>query len=118
MGGRQADQRDASVLPDIQQRLSESHAVLWSVVIIGSVLDIVTTIVGTFRGAPEGNPVALAFMQTYGTPGVGLLKFSALVLVVLLWAALPDRYATAVLSAFALVSLIVVGANTVTLAAL
>lgn len=70
------------------------------------------------RGAPGGNPVALALIDTYGTPGVGLVNFSALVVVVLLWATLPDRYATAVLSAFALVSLAVVGVNTVTLAAL
>jgi hypothetical protein len=118
MGGRQAGERGANLQLRVERRLSESHAVLWSVVIVASVFDIVTTIVGAYRGAPEGNPVALAFIETYGTPGVGLLKFSALVLVVLLWAALPDRYATAVLSAFAVVSLVVVGLNTVTLATL
>jgi uncharacterized membrane protein len=118
MGGRQADERGASLQLQVERRLSESHAVLWSVVIVASVFDIVTTIVGVYRGIPEGNPVAQAFIETYGTPGVGLLKFSALVLVVLLWASLPDRYATAVLSAFAVVSLAVVGVNAVALAAL
>jgi len=116
MGGRTGDERDASLRPTLKRQLSESHAVLWSVVIVASVFDIVTTIVGIYHGAPEGNPVALAFMKTYGTPGIGLLKFSVLVLVVFLWATLPDRYATAVLSAFALVSLAVVGINAVTLA--
>jgi hypothetical protein len=118
MGGRKADQRGARRLPDAKQRLSESHAVLWSVVIVASVFDIVTTMAGVHRGAPEGNPVALAFMETYGTPGVGMLKFSALVVVVVLWARLDDRRATALLAAFALVSLFVVAVNAVTVASL
>jgi uncharacterized membrane protein len=100
----------------VHRQLSESHAVLWSVVILASVFDIVTTSVGLEQGLQEGNGVARAFIATYGTPGIGLLKFSALVVVVLLWAALPDRYATVVLATFAWVSLLVVAANAVTLA--
>ncbi|MFC7135179.1 MULTISPECIES: DUF5658 family protein [Salinibaculum] len=98
--------------------LSESDAVLWTVVILASVFDIVTTIVGLGRGLDEGNRVARAFMETYGTPGIGLLKFSALVVVVLLWTVLDDERASAVLAGFAIVSLLVVGANALTLAAL
>ena len=103
---------------DRARPLSESHAVLWSVVLVASVFDIVTTIVGLAGGADEGNAVAWAFLETYGTPGIGLLKFSALLVVALLWWRLPDRYATVVLSAFALVSLLVVALNAVTLASL
>jgi hypothetical protein len=78
----------------------------------------VTTIVGIGRGASEGNTVAHAFIETYGTPGIGLLKFSALVLVVGLWATLSDRHATVVLATFAVISLVVVALNAVTLAGL
>jgi hypothetical protein len=100
----------------VERRLSESHAVLWAVVILSSLFDVVTTMVGLERGLGEGNAVARAFIETYGTPGIGLLKFSALVVVVLLWTWLDDQRATAVLAGFALVSLVVVALNAVTLA--
>jgi len=92
--------------------------VLWTVVILASAFDVVTTMAGVTRGATEANVVARAFFETYGTPGIGLLKFSVLILVVALWANLSDRYATAVLAAFAIVSLVVVGINAVTLTTL
>ena len=98
--------------------LSKSQAVLWVVVILASALDVVTTLVGLARGAEEANAVAVAFIETYGTPGVGLLKFCVLVVVVLLWWRLPDRQAYAVLLGFALVSLTVVALNAATLASL
>ena len=107
------------VLPgDVERHLTETHAVQWTVIVVASGLDVVTTIVGIERGAAEGNAVARAFIETYGTPGIGLLKFAALVVVVLLWGLLPERYGTAVLSGFALVSLLVVAANALTLAGL
>ena len=109
---------DTDVIWRVERQLSESHAVLWTVVILASVFDIVTTIVGIGHGLQEGNAVARAFIETYGTPGIGLLKFSALVLVVVLWAVLPDRYATLVLSVFAWITLLVVALNAVTLATL
>lgn len=105
-------------LRDHVSPLSESHAVLWSVVLVSSVFDVVTTIVGVAHGASEANTVAVAFLETYGTPGIGLLKFSALVVVTILWWRLSDTRATAVLMAFALVSLAVVAANALTLASL
>lgn len=111
-------ERDARGRLPTERRLSESHAVLWTVVILASLFDIVTTMVGLERGLAEGNAVARAFVETYGTPGVGLLKFSALVVVVVCWAWLDDRRATAVLTAFALVSLLVVASNALTLASL
>jgi hypothetical protein len=99
-----------------ERTLPESDAVLWTVVILASVLDVVTTMVGVGRGVPEGNVVARVFMETYGTPGVGLLKFSALVVVTVGWFVLPERYGTAGLQGMALASLVVVALNTVTLA--
>jgi uncharacterized membrane protein len=107
------------ILPgDLERHLTESHAVQWTIIIVATVFDIVTTIVGVERGASEGNAVARAFIETYGTPGIGLLKFAALVTVVILWGTLPDRYGTAVLTGFALVSLLVVALNALTLASL
>jgi len=102
----------------LERSLPESDAVLWTVVVLASVFDVLTTMVGVASGLPEGNAVARAFLSAYGTPGIGLLKFSALVFVVVLWAALPDRYGVAVLQAFSLVSLLVVALNAVTLATL
>lgn len=105
-------------LVGLRRPLPESDAVLWSVVVLASVFDVVTTMVGLERGLAEGNVVARAFIETYGTPGIGLLKFSALVVVVLAWALLPERYGTTVLQATALVSLLVVLVNALTLAPL
>jgi uncharacterized membrane protein len=99
-----------------ERPLPESDAVLWTVVILASVLDVVTTIVGIGRGFPEGHVVARVFMETYGTPGIGLLKFSALVVVTVGWFALPDRQAEAGLRGMAVASLVVVALNTATLA--
>jgi hypothetical protein len=103
---------------DHVRSLSESDAVLWAVVIVASVFDIVTTIVGIAQGASEANAVAVAFLETYGKPGIGLLKFAALVVVALSWWRLPDRHGSVVLLAFALVSLLVVALNALTLASL
>ena len=101
-----------------ERQLSESHTVLWTVVILSSLFDVVTTMVGIERGLGEGNAIARAFIETYGTPGIGLLKFSALLVVVVSWAWFDDRRATAVLVGFALVSLVVVALNAMTLAGL
>jgi hypothetical protein len=105
-------------LSDYVRPLSDSDAVLWAVVIVVSVFDIVTTIVGIAQGASEANQVAVAFLETYGTLGIGLLKFSALVVVTLAWWQLDDRYGSVVLLAFALASLLVVALNALTLASL
>lgn len=117
MDGDGATEGSAS-LQRLERALPESDAVLWTVVLLASVFDVVTTIVGLERGFAEGNAVAQAFIDTYGTPGIGLLKFVALVVVVVAWAALPERYGTAVLQGMAVVSLVVVALNALTLAPL
>ncbi len=93
----------------------ETHAVLWTVIIVAAVFDIVTTLVGLNVGLAEGNAVARAFIATYGTSGIGGLKFAALVILVVTWAVLPDRPATIVLAGFAIVSLTVVAVNALAL---
>lgn len=100
----------------LSRSLPESDAVLWTVIILASILDVITTMVGLERGFAEGNAVARAFIEVYGSPGIGLLKFIALVVVVLAWALLPERYGTTILQAMAIVSLVVVALNVVTLA--
>jgi len=95
--------------------LPEADAVLWTVVLVGAALDVVTTIVGVGAGIPEGNAVARAFMATYGTSGIGALKLSALVILVLTWHYLEATSARLVLMGFAVVTLVVIGLNTLTL---
>lgn len=117
-GDSTAGESDQGFVWRVERELTDSHAILWSVVIVASVFDILTTMRGLSMGLKEGNVVARAFIDTYGTPGIGLLKFSGLVLLVIAWASLPDRPAELVLTGFALVSLLTVVLNTITLAPL
>lgn len=98
-----------------RRNLPESHAVLWTVVIVAAIFDIVTTLVGLGVGLDEANAVARAFLMTYGTPGIGGLKFVALVILVIVWAVLPDREGLMALTGFAIISVIIVALNVVTL---
>lgn len=98
-----------------QRNLPESHAVLWTVVIVSAIFDIITTLVGLGVGLDEANAVARAFINTYGTPGIGGLKFAALLVLVLVWAVLPDREGLIALTGFAIISLVVVALNAITL---
>lgn len=100
-----------------ERNLTISDAILWTVVIVASAFDILTTIVGLGHRLEEGNVVARAFIATYGLPGIGLLKFVALVLLVIAWAVLLDRHATKILIAFAVIYLVTVTWNVMTLAA-
>jgi len=100
------------------RELAHTQAVLWTVVIVASVFDVVTTMYGLDLGLREGNAIARAFIETYGTPGLGMLKFSALLLLLLAWAGLPDREAEIVLTGFAVISLVTVVLNALTLAPL
>lgn len=102
----------------VERRLTESHAVLWSVIIVAAIFDVLTTMTGLTLGLSEGNAVARAFIETYGTPGIGLLKFVALFVLVVVWSVLPDRSATLVLAGFALISILTVALNAITLASI
>ena len=98
--------------------MPETDGVLWTVVIVTTILDVVTTMVGLGVGLEEGNAVARAFIQTYGTPGIGALKLVGLVILVVVWAKLPERSATIVLAGFAVITLLVVLLNAISLAVL
>lgn len=110
------DSRDA--LERFERELPESHAVLWTVIIVAAAFDVVTTLTGLGAGLAEGNRVARAFLATYGSPGIGLLKFAALVVLVITWHYLPDRPAELVLTGFAVISVLTVGLNALTLLSL
>jgi len=99
-----------------EQPLPETDGVLWTVVIVASVFDVLTTMVGLGLGLQEGNAVARAFIATYGSVGIGGLKLAGLILLVFAWAGLEDRSATIVLAGFAVLSLLVVLLNAITLA--
>jgi hypothetical protein len=83
--------------------------------LVASVVDVLTTLQGLALGIEEGNAVARAFLDTYGRPGIGLLKFVALMFLVGSWAVLPDRSATLVLAGFAVISVLVILLNALTL---
>ena len=109
---------DGALIWRVERQLSESEAVLWSVIVVASVFDVLTTMRGIALGFEEGNAVARAFIDTYGDPGIGLLKFVALVLLVVTWWVLPERSATLVLAGFAVISLLTIALNVITLAGL
>src|SRR6056297_763804 len=101
---RPSSDGDPTVLRRVERQLSESEAVLWTVILVATVFDVLTTMRGLALGFEEGNAVARAFIETYGNPGLGLLKFVALVVLVLAWWELPERQATLVLGGFAVIS--------------
>ena len=98
-----------------ERRMTRSHAVLWSVILVATVLDILTTMVGLERGLREGNVVVRTLVETLGLPGLWLVKFAAMVWLVGGWALLSDRNAAIFLALFAVVTVATVAANVVTL---
>lgn len=118
MSSARSPSGDDSTIWRVERQLSESEAVLWAVIVIASVFDVLTTMRGLALGFQEGNAVARAFIDTYGHPGIGLLKFVALVILVLCWWLLPERQATIVLTGFAVISLLTIALNALTLAGL
>jgi len=109
---------DPHAIVRLERDLPESHAVLWTVVIVAAAFDVVTTLAGLSAGFDEGNRVARAFLATYGQAGIGLLKFVALVVLVIAWYVLPDRDAELVLAGFAVISVLTVALNALTLLSL
>ncbi|MFB6085176.1 MAG: DUF5658 family protein [Halorientalis sp.] len=118
MGSKSSGDDGRDALERFERELPESHAVLWTVVIVAAAFDVVTTLAGLSAGFEEGNRVARAFLSTYGSPGIGLLKFVALVVLVITWYVLPDRDAELVLTGFAVVSVLTVALNALTLLSL
>jgi len=95
--------------------MSETHAVLWTVVVVATVADVVMTLTGLSNGLPEGNPVVRTMVGTFGVAGLWVVKFLAMCWLVAGWALLSDWKATVFLALFAVVTLAVVLNNVVVL---
>lgn len=74
-------------------RLLAGHErLIWTVVVVATLLDLSSTIYGLSQGLPEANPVARSAFERYGAVGLGGLKLLALSLAYAVWWLLPrDR---------------------------
>ncbi|WP_018258771.1 DUF5658 family protein [Halomicrobium katesii] len=107
---------EESLLPVRREReMTGTHAALWSAILVATVLDVLTTMVGLERGLREGNAVVAAAIELLGLPGLWLVKFAAMVWLVGGWALLSDRDAAIFLGLFAAVTVATVVVNVVTL---
>ncbi|MDS0222665.1 DUF5658 family protein [Haloarcula sp. S1AR25-5A] len=98
-----------------EHNLSPTHAVLWTVILVATIGDILLTMTGLTVGLQEGNVVVSAMLAEYGLAGFWLVKFGAMLWLVLGWRLLSERNATVFLTLFAVVTLAVVVYNSVTI---
>lgn len=96
-------------------RMSNTHAVLWTVIVVATVGDILLTMTGLTVGLQEGNVVVSAMLAEFGLAGFWLVKFGAMLWLVAGWRLLSERNATVFLAIFAVVTLAVVGYNSITI---
>lgn len=96
-------------------RMTETDAVLWTVVLVVTVADVVTTISGLANGLQEGNVVVREMIESFGLAGFWVVKFLALCWLVAGWHLLSDRKGTAFLAVFGLVTMVVVFHNAMTM---
>jgi hypothetical protein len=97
------------------REMNETHAVLWTVVVVATVADVVMTLTGLSSGLQEGNPVVRTMVGTFGVAGLWVVKFLAMCWLVAGWTLLSDWKATVFLGIFAVVTLAVVLNNAVVL---
>jgi hypothetical protein len=100
------------------RRMTRTHAVLWTGILLATSADIVLTMVGLANGLREGNAVVAASLSAFGLGGFFLVKFAAMVWLVAGWALLSDRNAAIFLALFAVVTLAVVSHNVAVVAGL
>lgn len=98
-----------------KRRMTRTHAVLWTLILVTTVADILLTMVGLARGLREGNVVVAAMLAELGLAGLWLVKFGAMVWLVAGWLLLDDRNAAVFLALFAIVTAAVVVSNTLLL---
>ena len=98
-----------------KRRLTQTHAVLWALILATTTADILLTMAGLATGFSEGNVVVAAMLDRFGLAGLFLVKFAAMVWLVGGWALLDDRNAAVFLGLFAAVTTGVVGYNAVLL---
>jgi hypothetical protein len=97
----------------VEREMTDTHAVLWTAIIITTVADIILTLVGVGTGLGEGNPVVRALMSAFGIPGLYIVKFLAMVWLVAGWTLLSDRNASIFLALFAIVTILVTAHNSI-----
>lgn len=95
------------------RHMTETHAVLWTAVVVATVADVVMTLTGMSSGLQEGNPVVRAMVGAFGPAGLWVVKFGAMCWLVAGWAYLENWKATVFLALFAVVTLAVVLNNAV-----
>ena len=95
------------------RHMTETHAVLWTVIIVATVADVVMTLTGLSTGLQEGNPVVRSMIATFGVAGLWVVKFLAMCWLVAGWAYLSEWKATVFLTLFGVVTLAVVLNNAV-----
>ena len=106
-----ADEGSEFSLPR-QRRMTETHAVLWTVV-VATVGDVLLTMAGMGLGLREGNAVVRLMMGAFGPAGLWVVKFLAMCWLVAGWTLLSDRDASIFLALFAVVTVSVTGYNAV-----
>jgi len=96
--------------------LSTVAVVLWTTVVVASVLDVLTTTIGLRRGFQEGNGVARVLVEAVGVPGFAGLKLAALIVLAVTWRRVDERQGYVALVGFGSVTVVVVALNVVTIA--
>jgi len=96
-----------------RRHMTETHAVLWTVIIVATVADVVMTLTGLSTGLQEGNPVMRSMIERFGVAGLWVVKFLAMCWLVAGWAYLSEWKATVFLALFGVVTLAVVLNNAV-----
>ena len=95
------------------RHMTETHAVLWTAVVVATVADVMMTLTGMSSGLQEGNPVVRAMVGAFGPAGLWVVKFGAMCWLVAGWTLLSDRDASIFLALFAVVTVSVTGYNAV-----
>jgi hypothetical protein len=88
-----------------EQQLTNTHVGLWAVILVSTVADIILTLAGLGVGLEEGNPVVSAAVATFGAAaGLYLVKFLAMLWLVVGWVTLSERNASIFLALFGTVT--------------
>lgn len=96
--------------------MTQTHAMLWAVILAATSIDIVMTMFGVEQGFQEANLFVRESMAAFGPAGLWLVKFAAMCWLVAGWALLSNRNASIFLGLFGIVTVGVVIHNALILA--
>lgn len=94
-----------------EREMTQTHAVLWTVILVATVVDILLTLTGMRVGFQEGNVVVRAMLGAFGPAGLWVVKFAAMCWLVAGWVLLSNRKASVFLALFAIVTVVVTAHN-------